>query len=105
MGTTSNSIAAVLFVLALLFLGVMIYFAPAIVAWKRRHRQRMAIMVLTVLAGWTFIGWVGAMVWAATTDVEPSQPSKRGLDDADLPKPFLDFERRVRESERRLTDK
>lgn len=52
------------------------YMLPAIVAWNRRHRQEMAISVLNLLAGWTVIGWVGALVWACTTDVEAWQPRK-----------------------------
>ena len=53
-----------------------IYFIPAIVAWTRRHRQFMAIAVLNVLLGWTVLGWIGALVWACTTDVEPMTPAK-----------------------------
>jgi len=46
------------------------YFVPAIVATLRKHRNRMAITVLNVFAGWTFIGWIAALVWACTKDVE-----------------------------------
>lgn len=31
----------------------------------------MAITVLNVVLGWTGLGWIGALVWACTTDVEP----------------------------------
>jgi len=41
-----------------------LYLLPSIVARKRRHPNETAIVVLNVLAGWTFIGWVGALVWA-----------------------------------------
>ena len=44
-----------------------LYVLPGFCAYGRRHHNRGAIMVLNLLAGWTFIGWVGAMVWAATT--------------------------------------
>jgi phosphotransferase system glucose/maltose/N-acetylglucosamine-specific IIC component len=40
------------------------YLFPALVAWTRRHRQRHAITVLNLLLGWTFVGWVEALVWA-----------------------------------------
>lgn len=49
-------IAAFLFVL---------YFAPGLVAIIRGHPQKMAIWVMNIFLGWTFIGWVGALVWAA----------------------------------------
>lgn len=46
-----------------------IYFLPAIVANSRDHRQTGAIVVLNLLAGWTVVGWVVAIVWASTADV------------------------------------
>lgn len=48
-----------------------IYFVPAYVG---RHKQNAtAILVLNIFLGWTFIGWVGALVWALTNDVPPIQ--------------------------------
>jgi hypothetical protein len=48
----------------------LLYFVPAIVAGTRRHRNRMAITVLNIFVGWTFIGWVIALVWACTSNVQ-----------------------------------
>lgn len=42
------------------------YMAPAAVAVTRRHHQRIAILALNLLLGWTFLGWVVALVWALT---------------------------------------
>jgi len=50
---------------------VVAYLLPTIVSWRRGHRQHLAITVLNVLLGWTILGWIGALVWACTTDVEP----------------------------------
>jgi hypothetical protein len=50
---------------------ISIYMLPAIVAHGRRHRQLLAITVLNALAGLTVIGWLGALVWACTSDVRP----------------------------------
>jgi hypothetical protein len=44
----------------------LVYFLPAGVAHSRNHHQLMAIFVLNLLLGWTFIGWVACMVWACT---------------------------------------
>jgi phosphotransferase system glucose/maltose/N-acetylglucosamine-specific IIC component len=38
------------------------YLFPALVAWTRRHHQRQAITALNLLLGWTFVGWVVALV-------------------------------------------
>jgi ABC-type branched-subunit amino acid transport system permease subunit len=51
-------------------LAIGIYFIPTIIAHRRGHRQRTAIFVLNIFAGWTIIAWVLAMVWAFTADVE-----------------------------------
>ncbi|MBT6188056.1 MAG: superinfection immunity protein [Candidatus Marinimicrobia bacterium] len=47
---------------------LVLYFLPTIKAWDRDNKNRMAIFVLNLLLGWTFIGWVVALVWAYTKD-------------------------------------
>ena len=50
---------------------------PSIVATARNHTQWLAILMLNLFAGWTFIGWVAAMVWAsATLKSRPQHPSQ-----------------------------
>ena len=46
------------------------YFVPWICAASRQHRQTVAIFVLNLLLGWTFVGWVAALVWACTNPVQ-----------------------------------
>jgi Superinfection immunity protein len=53
--------------LTFLAVGSFAYFLPWIVAGTRNHHNRGAIFVLNVLLGWTFVGWVIALVWACTT--------------------------------------
>lgn len=52
-----------------LFLGGL-YFLPMFIAWGRGHRNAGAIGMLDLVAGWTLLGWVAALVWACTNDVE-----------------------------------
>jgi hypothetical protein len=59
-----------LLLLLLLVIPFVIYFLPSIVAIRRRHRQQLAIAMLNLLGGWTLLGWIVAMVWACTDDVE-----------------------------------
>ena len=42
----------------------LIYFVPTIIAFSADHRQRVAICALNLVAGWTLIGWVVALVWS-----------------------------------------
>lgn len=40
------------------------YFVPTVIAFWRKHPQVVAIAVLNVFLGWTFLGWLGSLVWA-----------------------------------------
>jgi hypothetical protein len=59
--------------LLLVVLAIMIYMLPTVVAMGRKHRNASAIAALNLLTGWTFLGWVASLVWAITSNVEPSQ--------------------------------
>lgn len=53
------------FALALgFFLSFLFYIIPALVAWDRRHPDARWIWALTLLLGWTGIGWLLALIWA-----------------------------------------
>ncbi len=41
-----------------------IYFLPTIIAIARRRDNILAIFLLNFFLGWTFIGWVVALVWS-----------------------------------------
>ena len=43
---------------------VLIYFLPFIVSIARKHPDSTAIFVLNLFLGWTFFGWVIALIWA-----------------------------------------
>ena len=51
--------------LGLALLGL-VYVTPALIAYRRGHHQRHAILALNLLLGWTFIGWAAALIWAYT---------------------------------------
>ncbi|MFK3815080.1 superinfection immunity protein [Pseudomonas sp. NPDC089407] len=59
----------------LLLLAVLIYFIPTMVAGKRGHPSGTAIFLLNLLAGWTFIGWLVALVWAASAFSQDAAPT------------------------------
>jgi len=44
--------------------GLLLYLLPAIIAFARGHRDALAITALTVLLGWSLIGWGVALVWS-----------------------------------------
>jgi|SRR5271166_1416446 len=71
---TSSSSSGAGGVLLLMFLvGFGIYFIPSFVA--AGHRNQGAIIVLNLFLGWTFLGWVIALVWACTkSEQRPKEP-------------------------------
>jgi hypothetical protein len=46
--------------------GTFIYFLPAIAAYNKKNFT--SITVLNLFLGWTFVGWVIALVWALKKD-------------------------------------
>ena len=49
-------------------LGTLFYFLPTIVAFARSKRDLLSIFLLNLFLGWTLIGWIVALVWAAKVD-------------------------------------
>ena len=64
------------------------YFLPSIIALIRKHRNENAIAILNLFLGWTFIGWIIALVWSFTADVKTSGQDK--LTDVKPPDGIID---------------
>ncbi len=58
-------------------LGTVFTFLPTIIG--RNKKNSRAIFVLNFFAGWTFIGWIVALVWACTADSPEDQRQARPL--------------------------
>ncbi len=55
-------------ILLSVLVSILIYFLPTVVARGNRKLDAGAIFVLNLLTGWTFVGWVVALVWACKHD-------------------------------------
>jgi amino acid transporter len=64
--TAFSGAFGVVFGIAAIFLLLALYFLPAIIAYKRNHHNRLAILMVDLLVGWSFLGWAVALVWACT---------------------------------------
>lgn len=42
------------------------YFLPTILAAARGSRSTLGVGLLNFFAGWTFVGWIVALIWALT---------------------------------------
>jgi hypothetical protein len=54
-----GTLVGITFSLALLFL-------PTLVAKSRKHPNVLPIFLVNLFFGWTFVGWLIALVWACT---------------------------------------
>jgi Superinfection immunity protein len=54
------------FVIILLGIALVVYFFPSFVGGRKRNAG--AIFVLNLFCGWSFIGWIIALVWACTSE-------------------------------------
>jgi hypothetical protein len=68
---TAGGIIMLLVMLFALGVGIFLWILPGIIANIRKHPNRGAIWALTLLAGWSCIGWVAAFVWAFTNPAQP----------------------------------
>jgi len=52
-----------------IMLAVMVaaYFLPGLIAYMRGHHNAASIMLLNLFLGWTLLGWIGALVWSASS--------------------------------------
>lgn len=51
-------------------LAVALYLTPVGIAANRRHRNMMPILLVNVLLGWTVVGWLAALIWSTTSNIE-----------------------------------
>lgn len=50
-------------------LGTVLYFLPTIIAAIKGKRDTLAIFLLNFFLGWSVIGWIIALIWAAKNDL------------------------------------
>jgi hypothetical protein len=54
-------------IVMLMMLGMVVgYFIPSVIAYKREHHNKAAIICINLLLGWTFVGWVASLAWSLT---------------------------------------
>jgi T4 superinfection immunity protein len=72
-GDTAAGVAGLFFLFSLLAVGFFVWLLPGFIASVRKHHNQGAIWAVTILCGWTFVGWVIALVWAFTNPPPPPQ--------------------------------
>ncbi len=54
----------------MLFAAAVVYMIPTAIAYLFGIKKRIGILILNVFLGWTFVGWVAALIWAAVGERE-----------------------------------
>lgn len=58
-----------------------VYFLPFVVAFARRRPGWPGLLLLNIAIGWTVIGWLTVLVWAASDPPPPKlRPAARRMD-------------------------
>jgi uncharacterized Tic20 family protein len=57
---------------------ILLYVVPGIIASYRGHPQRGAIWLVTLLTGWTGVGWLAALIWAFVAPAGAGRPGPGG---------------------------
>jgi hypothetical protein len=53
------------------------YFFPTLLAWRLGCKSAFKIFLVNLLLGWTLLGWLWAVIWAAVERFgKPSQVAK-----------------------------
>lgn len=50
--------------------GLVLYFAPSLMAIFREHSNQNSIFLTNLFFGWTLIGWVVAMIWSVSDNTK-----------------------------------
>lgn len=66
----------------LLMVAFVIYFLPTFVASNRKHVNGTSIFLVNLLLGWTFLGWVVALVWASSANTPKSTDAPQAVSTA-----------------------
>ena len=56
--------------ITILVLSALIYFLPTGIALLRGHRNTVPIGLLNLFLGWTGLGWLAALIWSFTSNVD-----------------------------------
>ncbi|OKP02617.1 superinfection immunity protein [Xenorhabdus eapokensis] len=59
--------------LLLAIAAIFVYFFPTYVASRKMHSKIYLIAFINLIAGWTFIGWLGCLAWAMSEKNEVEQ--------------------------------
>ena len=61
-----SMIMGTIFIIIGIILAIAIYFLPTVIGSKRGLSSQGALFLVNLLCGWTALGWIVCLIWAAT---------------------------------------
>jgi len=74
---TSMSLCAIVSIAFVVILGLIAWSIPIVIAMYRGHPDTAGISLVTLLLGWTGIGWILALVWSVKSFPRTSRGDAR----------------------------
>lgn len=68
----------------LLAIAFIAYFLPTFIAAKREHPNGTGIFLLNLFLGWTFIGWLAALIWSVSAFKQPEKSAPASADEPNI---------------------
>lgn len=73
-----ENIISLVFAIVIITVSIFFAFMPTLVAYSRRTKNKIPVLIINLFLGWTGIGWVIALAMAYSHDVEPKVANKKG---------------------------
>ena len=51
----------------------LLYLLPTFIAFARGHRNRVPILLVNLFLGWSFLGWLVALIWSFTSNTKSNE--------------------------------
>jgi len=51
-----------------ILIALVIFFLPTVIAFVKNRKYRWVVLFVNVVAGFTLIGWFGALIWSIAED-------------------------------------
>jgi hypothetical protein len=51
-----------------ILIALVIFFLPTVIAFAKNRKYRWVVLFVNVVAGFTLIGWFGALIWSIAED-------------------------------------
>jgi hypothetical protein len=56
---------------------LLVYFLPSLIAYNRKPSNWLGVFALNIFLGWSFLGWVIAIIWACSGPREQAAERSR----------------------------